>query len=139
MENQQSRPRQAPGEAEIEASWQSAKDDGDKLEKLWQQHGHKLLKVSSRVADPNEIQQTLDTALKTDSNAEQIVLEQSTLAGNVALFQHMLQRMPDPLLGQKLRLNAITGGVDIWRALLAYKHECINWDIGEHGDALAKP
>lgn len=84
------------------------------------------------------MEQTLATASQTDANAGQIALEQSAFAGNVVLFQHLLQHLPEPLLGKKLRLNAITGGVEIWRALLAHNHECIDWEIGEQGDALGQ-
>lgn len=108
------------------------------LGKLWQDHGLKLLKVASRVADPNEILPTLEVASRAEPKAEQSVLEQSASAGNVAIFRYMLQRMPEPLLGKELRLAAIRGGVAIWRALLAYNHDCINWEIGEHGDALGQ-
>lgn len=50
----------------------------------------------------------------------------------------MLKRMKDPLLGIFLRLYAIDGGVEIWKALLDYNHECIDWDICEHGNALGQ-
>ncbi|KAK3707827.1 hypothetical protein LTR37_011829 [Vermiconidia calcicola] len=135
VENQQSRP---PPDADLEASWRAAKGDSSMLAGLWQDYGLKLLRVVSRVADSNEMDQFLDVALQTDLNAEQTVLEQSASAGNVAVFRHVLERMPEPLLGMNLRLGAIRGGVEIWRALLAYNRDCMNWEIGHHGDALGQ-
>lgn len=47
---------------------------------LWLEHNFELLGVVSRVADPNEADQVLEVALKTECMAEQTGLEQSTAA-----------------------------------------------------------
>lgn len=141
LRSTESRPRkQRPGEAEIESSWRSAENNPAAYDHLWQTHGPKLLKVASAFASPEEMDQALIPILQSDPKAEQIVLEHSAARGNVALLQHMLQRMrpPPQALGTFLRLHAVTGGVEIWRALLAYNPECLHWEIGEHGDALGQ-
>ncbi|KAK3712834.1 hypothetical protein LTR37_008925 [Vermiconidia calcicola] len=131
--------RQSPGDGNLEPSWRAAKDDAETLRQLLQVHGQKLLKAAARNAGPDEIAITLDAALEVEPKAEQIVLEHSALAGNAALFRWMLQhRMPEPDLSTMLRLYAVKGGVKIWKVLLEYNHKCINWGIGEHGDALGQ-
>lgn len=132
------RQRPSPTNADIEATWRAAGNDEALFESLWQAHGLKLLKVASAFANSRDMDRALVPALASDPGAAQVVLEYSALKGNVALFQHMLQRMQAPLLGKFLRLYAVTGGVEIWRALLAYNPDCLHWEIGEHGDALGQ-
>lgn len=129
-------------DAEIETSWRNASGDASQLSPLWATHGKKLLKVASRVAKPEQVATLLDVAKESDPKAERTVLEHSALAGNVPLFDWMLQQRmkpkPEDLHNYWMRLYAIKGGVGIWKALLAYHHACVHWDIGEHGDALGQ-
>lgn len=127
---------------EAEEAWRSARGDTSAISHAWEKHGNKLLKAASRVAEPDAMARLLDLAQETDTRAEMTVLEQTAISGNVGLFTWMLnERMkptPEQLHNYWVRLYAVTGGVDIWKALLAYYHECISWPIGEHGDALGQ-
>lgn len=127
---------------DIQDVWREAGGDAGEIAELLDKHGNKLLKAASRVAQPDQMALLLDVAKDSDPRAEMTVLEQTAISGNVPLFTWMLnERMkptPQQLHNYWVRLYAITGGVDIWKALLAYYHDCISWQIGEHGDALGQ-
>lgn len=95
-----------------------------------------LLSKAAQHASVSAIQFLLSRLPIADPKAEKIVLENSAVAGNVAVFRYMLHRHSSPHLTETLRSYAVTGGVAIWEVLLEFKPECINWPIGEKGDAL---
>ena len=62
------------------------------------------------------------------NEAEQVVLEGAAMTGKVVIFRYVLHRSLNPYLGENLRYFAVK--------LLTFNHQCINWTIGHHGDAV---
>ncbi|KAJ5173308.1 hypothetical protein N7492_005901 [Penicillium capsulatum] len=100
-----------------------------------QDYQHRLAHAA-RHASVTEIDNLLDQVSPHLPTAEQILLQKSALAGNPNVFKHILQRNPQAIFTEDIRYYAVTGGVAIWQVLLDEKPECVNWDIGYHGDAL---
>lgn len=106
------------------------------LATLLDKRDEQLLSTAAQHASVTAIQVLLARLSLAVPEAEKIVLENSAVAGNVEVFRYMLHRHPSPHLTETLRSYAVTGGVAIWGALLEFNPECINWPIGEKGDAL---
>ena len=111
-------------------------DNPVRLATLLDERDEQLLSKAAQHASVSAIQILLPRLSLANPEAEKIVLENSAVAGNVAVFRYMLHRRPSPHLTERLRSYAVTGGVAIWEALLEFKPECINWPISEKGDAL---
>lgn len=95
-----------------------------------------LLSEAAQCASITSIEVLLKRLSSTVSRAAQIILENSALAGNVTVFRHMLRRPKDRDLGGHLCSYAVAGGVAIWEALLEFDPKCVDWSMGERGNAL---
>ena len=65
-----------------------------------------------------------------------MVLTKAARVGRADIVHLVLQRNPSLGLQEDVRYNAITGGVSIWRELIAFDPKCVNFEIGHHGDAV---
>lgn len=100
-------------------------------------HNRLILEEAAKSSTPQKLQSLLDQA-STLKGSEQLVCESAAASGNVSVFRSVLERDPTKIdvLSQTLRLNAITGGVEIWKVLLAYDREVIQWGFGHRADLI---
>ena len=113
-----------------------ANEDTTPLQNALDQQDRRLLKAATRNASVGAIKCLLDRKSGSFPEAEQVVLQEAAMIGNANIFRYVLHRAARPFLGEDLRYHAVVGGVPIWKELVAFNHECINWPIGHHGDAV---
>ncbi|KAL8781354.1 MAG: hypothetical protein Q9213_006043 [Squamulea squamosa] len=69
----------------------------------------------------------------------QYLLERAACHGNAALVRHLLATYPDlDLKSQTLGLNALTGGIEIWKALVEKEPDLKNMHYGHSGSVVEK-
>ncbi|KAI4281996.1 MAG: hypothetical protein L6R35_005505 [Caloplaca aegaea] len=98
---------------------------------------HKMIFQQAAKSGSVEVLQQLLHRYGTTAVLNQLMLEQAAQHGNAPVFSLLLQQQPEPVINDKVRSNALEGGVDIWKVILDHKPELINYDFGEIGDPLA--
>ncbi|KAL9020906.1 MAG: hypothetical protein Q9185_001869 [Variospora sp. 1 TL-2023] len=98
---------------------------------------HKMIFQQAAKSGSVEVLQQLLHRYGTTAVLNQLMLEQAAQHGNAPVFSLLLQQQPEPVINDKVRSNALEGGVDIWKLILDHKPELINYDFGEIGDPLA--
>ncbi|KAL9013246.1 MAG: hypothetical protein Q9173_002052 [Seirophora scorigena] len=98
---------------------------------------HQLIFRQAAKAGSVEILQQFLHRYSTTAVLIQLMLEQAAQHGNPSIFKFLLKQQPEPVISDKVRSNALEGGVDIWNAILDHKPELIDYDFGEKGDPLA--
>lgn len=98
---------------------------------------HELLfRQAAKLGSVEILQQLLDR-YGTTALLNQLMLKQAAQHGNAAVFRFLLQQQPEAVISDDVRLNALEGGVEIWKVILDHQPELINYDFGEKGDLLA--
>lgn len=98
---------------------------------------HELLFSQAAKSGSVDISKQLLGRYSTSAALNQLMLEQAAQHGNAPVFSFLLQQQPEPVISDKVRSDALDGGVEIWKAIVDHKPELINYDFGEKGHPLA--
>lgn len=93
------------------------------------------MRAAIRNASTAGIKVLLD-AKSTFPAVEEIVLQEAARAGKVEVVRYILQQSPPVTLSEDVRYYAVIGGVPVWKELIAFDPDCVNVEIGHHGDAV---
>jgi len=93
------------------------------------------VKAAIRNASTAGIKVLLDTK-STFTGVEEIVLQEAARAGRSDVVRYVLQQNPQMTLSEDVRYYAVIGGVSVWKELIAFDPDCVNVEIGHHGDAV---
>ncbi|KAL8662729.1 MAG: hypothetical protein Q9168_008211 [Polycauliona sp. 1 TL-2023] len=98
---------------------------------------HQLLFSQAAKSGNVAILQHLLDRYSSTPEMNQLMLEQAAQHGNTAVFSFLLHQQPEPVISDRVRSNALDGGVEIWKAIIDHKPELINYDFGHNGHPLA--
>ncbi|KAJ5574102.1 uncharacterized protein N7459_008529 [Penicillium hispanicum] len=115
----------------------SQSENPEVLESLLSQRDEQLLSEAAPSASIPGIACLLNRIAPRFPRAYQVVLEFSAMAGNSDVFRYVIDRYPDRDLGVDVRYYAVSGGVEIWKTLLAIQPDFLDEPIGYFGDPLA--
>lgn len=113
-----------------------ADEDGSRIHTLLDEWHESLFTQVAKTGSVEILQHILDR-YGTTAELNQLMLEQAAQHGNAPVFKFLLQQRPEPVITDDVRVKALEGGVEIWKAILDHKPEFINYDFGEKGDLLA--
>ncbi|KAL8991216.1 MAG: hypothetical protein Q9169_007917 [Polycauliona sp. 2 TL-2023] len=98
---------------------------------------HELLFCQAAKSGSVETLQHILDRYSTSTALNQLMLEQAAQHGNAPVFGFLLHQQPEQTISDKVRTNALQGGVEIWKAIIDHQPELINYDFGEKGHPLA--
>ena len=110
--------------------------DVPKLQNLIEAWDEQLLKTAAG-SGSIEIVQQLRGRYSTTESLNQIMLGAAAQKCNVEVFKFLLQQGGIAGISDHVRSLALEGGVEIWKAILDYNPELINYDFGEKGDPIS--
>ncbi|KAL8908675.1 MAG: hypothetical protein Q9171_005357 [Xanthocarpia ochracea] len=110
--------------------------DASRMRTLLDEWHESLFSQAAKSGSVDILQQLLDRYSTTPA-LNQLMLEQAAQHGNAAVFSFLLQQRPEPVISDKVRSNALDGGVEIWKTIVDHSPELINYDFGEKGHPLA--
>ncbi|KAI4175536.1 MAG: hypothetical protein LQ346_008057 [Caloplaca aetnensis] len=130
------RPKGCEGSLQDQILGACSDKDVSRMHTLLDEWHELLFSQAARSGSVDILQQLLDR-YSTTGALNQLMLEQSAQHGNAAVFSFLLHQQPEPVISDKVRSNALDGGVEIWKAIVDHKPELINYDFGEKGHPLA--
>ncbi|KAI9818377.1 MAG: hypothetical protein M1827_000435 [Pycnora praestabilis] len=111
-------------------------NDVSALKDLLEKQDRSILETAAKNGGVDVVRYLLDRKSTMDGS-EQLVLEQAARTGNAAVFRYIVERNPQLLEASRtVGLDAINGGIEIWKIINEHNRHVMNRSWGHHGDVV---